>query len=212
MKFRIKGVFKDFDISSLNNQGEVLGKSIIYRPEQRKFLAIKYSTSKPLAMVNKVQDLWRDYFGVNSLNYFFLDDSMRKIYKSEITQRKIFLLFALTAILIAGFGLFAMAFDTIIQRTKEIGIRKVNGAKTGNILTLLFSDYVGIFLLSILPGLIIAYYASYKWLEEYYYRISISWYYFLVPIILISIVILVSVIYHSLKAAVSNPINSLKYE
>jgi ABC-type antimicrobial peptide transport system permease subunit len=105
-----------------------------------------------------------------------------------------------------------MAFETIVQRTKEIGIRKVNGAKTQNILILLFRNYVGIISIAIIPGLIITYLVASRWLENYDNKIPISWYFFIIPIVLIAIATLISVIYHSYKAAVSNPINALKYE
>jgi putative ABC transport system permease protein len=124
----------------------------------------------------------------------------------------LFLLFALTAIIIACFGLFAMAFETIVQRTKEIGIRKVNGAKISNILNLLFSDYIRIILIAVIPGLLIAYFISSNWLKEYVVKISISWYFFVIPLMVLGCITLVSVMYHSYKAAVSNPIKALKYE
>jgi putative ABC transport system permease protein len=105
-----------------------------------------------------------------------------------------------------------MAFETIVQRTKEVGIRKVNGAKIQDILQLLFSDYFKIVALAILPGLLIAYFLTTRWLEDFVNKISISWYYFIFPIILLVIVTVISVMYHSYKAAVSNPVEALKYE
>lgn len=208
----VVGVTDDFFINNLYARDIKVGITMEYNDDNKCDFAIKYNAANALTLVEKIQETWKDVFEEPSMNYYFLNDSYRKVYKTELIQRQIFLLFAFTAVIIACFGIFAMAFETIVQRTKEIGIRKVNGAKTQNILTLLFRNYVGIISIAIIPGLIIAYFVASRWLENYDNKIPISWYFFIVPIVFIAIATLISVIYHSYKAAVSNPINALKYE
>ncbi len=209
----IVGVTDDFFITNLYARDIKIG--IIMQNSDLNIwyvFAIKYNTSNALTLIKQIEETWKEVFEEPSMNYYFLNDSYRKVYKTELIQRQLFLLFALMAVIIACFGIFAMAFETIVQRAKEIGIRKVNGAKTQNILTLLFRNYVGIILIAIIPGLIIANFVASRWLENYDNKIPVSWYFFIVPIVLIAIATLTSVIYHSYKAAVSNPINALKYE
>jgi putative ABC transport system permease protein len=208
----IVGVTDDFFINNLYARDIKVGIIMEYSDNNNCDFAIKYNDTNELTLVKKIQETWKDVFEEPSMNYYFLNDSYRKVYKTELIQRQIFILFSFIAVIIACFGIFAMAFETIVQRTKEIGIRKVNGAKTQNILILLFRNYVGIISIAIIPGLIITYLVASRWLENYDNKIPISWYFFIIPIVLIAIATLISVIYHSYKAAVSNPINALKYE
>lgn len=208
----VVGVTDDFFINNLYARDIKVGIIMEYSDNNNCDFAIKYNASNALTLVKKIQETWKDVFEEPSMNYYFLNDSYRKVYKTELIQRQIFILFSFMAVIIACFGIFAMAFETIVQRTKEIGIRKVNGAKTLNILTLLFRNYVEIILIAIIPGLIIANFVTSRWLENYDNKIPISWYFFIVPIVLIAVATLISVIYHSYKAAVSNPVNALKYE
>jgi putative ABC transport system permease protein len=213
MQFRIVGVIKDFNTHNLGYMGQETGNMLGYHARyNRRYLAVNYDGTSPLQVINQIQEKWNEVYDEPSLMYFFLNDSYRQVYKSELVQRKLFLLFALTTILIACFGLFAMAYETIVQRTKEIGIRKVNGAKISEILNLLIGNYIRIIIIAVIPGLLIGYLISSNWLKEYAIKISISWYFFILPFVVLGCITLVSVMYHSYKAAVSNPIEALKYE
>jgi len=212
-QMKIVGIIEDFNTHNLGYMGQETGNFLGYHMNyNRRYLAVNYGGTNPQQVINKIQDKWKEVFNEAPPMYYFLNDSYRKVYKSELVQRKLFLLFAFTAIIIACFGLFAMAFETIVQRTKEIGVRKVNGAKIIDILNLLFSDYIRIIIIAVVPGLLIGYFISSNWLKEYAIKISISWYFFILPFVVLGCITLVSVMYHSYKAAVSNPIEALKYE
>lgn len=114
--------------------------------------------------------------------------------------------------MVACLGLFGLASFTTIQRTKEIGIRKVLGASVIGILRLLYKEFAYLLIISFIISIPVAWYASNEWLQSYAFRVDIHWSYFAFPFIIVLLIALLTVSYQSLKAALSNPVNSLRTE
>jgi putative ABC transport system permease protein len=147
-----------------------------------------------------------------NFNYHFVDDDFRGKYGEEEKVRKIYIIFGCLAVFIACLGLFGLASFTVEQRTKEIGVRKVLGARLNNIIRLLSSEFTKLVLLANLLAWPFAYYAMHNWLGNFAYRIGIGWDIFVVSGITAGMVAILTVLYHSVKAALLNPVDSLRYE
>ncbi len=153
-----------------------------------------------------------EFFPGNPFNYFFLDEFYDRQYRIE---KQIFVavgVFSLVAIVLAALGLFGLSSYTTLQRTKEIGIRKVNGASVTRILTLLSKEFVELILLAILIASPLTWWIVGKWLENYPYQVGISWLVFLITGLLVILFALLAVGIQTVRAANTNPAQSLKYE
>ena len=145
-------------------------------------------------------------------SYGFLDEEVQKQYEAEIYLSKIINSFTLMAILISSLGLFGLAAFSAEQRNKEIGIRKVLGASVSGIVQLLSKDFVKLVLLAILLAVPIAWWAMNKWLQAFAYRISISWWMFALAGLLAILIALLTVSFHAIRAAIVNPVKTLRSE
>ena len=132
---------------------------------------------KQLASVQKV---WSKYFPADPLNYFFLDETFNQQYKSDALFGKVFGVFAFLAILIACFGLLGLSAYNVLQRAKEIGIRKVLGASVQNILLLLSKDFLKLILVALVLAVPVGWFIMHEWLQDFAYRINIAWWVFAV--------------------------------
>jgi putative ABC transport system permease protein len=144
--------------------------------------------------------------------YTFLDEHFEELYKSEQRQGILFTVFSGIAIFIACLGLLGLSAFSISQRLKEIGIRKVLGASTGGIVTLLSLDFLKLVAFAALIAFPIAWYAMHNWLRDFAYRIQIEWWVFAIAGILAATVALVTISIQALKAALANPVKSLRSE
>ena len=147
-----------------------------------------------------------------SLNYQFLDEAFDSMYRSEQRIGKIFISFAILAIFVACLGLFGLATFTAEQRTKEIGIRKVMGASVIQIVNLLSKDFLRLVILGIVIASPVAYWAMNKWIQDFAYRDEISWWIFVWAGLISIIIALLTVSYQAIKAAMANPVKSLRTE
>ena len=159
-----------------------------------------------------VQKAWQKYLPEIPYQYTFLDERFAQLYESEQRQANIFTVFACIAIFIACLGLFGLSSFEITQRTKEIGVRKVLGANVSTIVALLSKDFLKLVIIAAIFGCLIALYAMTLWLRDFAYRISIHWWVFVVSTILAMLVALGTVSFQAIKAAVSNPVKSLRTE
>jgi putative ABC transport system permease protein len=141
-----------------------------------------------------------------------MDDEYNKLYKSESTFYKLSTFFSILAILISCLGLFGLVIFTAEHRTKEIGMRKVLGASMVAITSLITKDFIKLILLGIVIGVPIAWYFMNKWLANYEYRIDMPWLVFVTTGVLIICFSLFTISFESIKAALSNPIKSLRSE
>ena len=142
----------------------------------------------------------------------FLDENFDALYKSEQKQGGIFTAFAFIAIFIACLGLFGLSAFSITQRIKEIGIRKVLGAGTGSIVGLLSKDFLKLVAIAAVIAFPVAWYAMHNWLQDFAYRIDMPWWIFVLAGIIAAAVALFTISFQAIKAALSNPVKSLRTE
>jgi len=208
--FRIVGVLKNYRQESLKKNFEPL--IFRYNKSPGGFYSIKFNTSNVKKSLAKFETQWKELFPGNPFSYFFLDEHYNKQYKADQQFGKIFGLFSGLAIFIACLGLFGLSSLTAIQRTKEIGVRKVLGASVSNILTLVSRDYVVLMGVAILLATPLTWWVMSNWLRGFANRIAIAWWIFALPSLMVIIIALLTVSIHTLKAATTNPVDSLRYE
>ena len=165
--------------------------------------------SQSIATVEKV---WNKYFPNDPFNYFFLDDFYNQQYKADQQFGKVFTLFAMLAILIACFGLLGLSSYNILQRTKEVGIRKVLGASTQNVVYILSKDFLMLVIVAFVLAVPVTWWIMHSWLQDFAYRIQIGWFVFLIAGILSLLIALLTISIQAIKAAIANPVKSLRTE
>lgn len=211
----IIGVIGDFHFESLRQQ---IVPIVLINPAttatQSFFnaLSIKVSGHNMPAALASVQKTWQKYLPEIPYQYTFLDERFAQLYEAEQRQGTIFTIFACIAIFIACLGLFGLSAFEITQRIKEIGVRKVLGANVSSIVALLAKEFIKLILIAAVFGCLIAWYVMTLWLQDFAYRISIHWWVFVLSAILALIVALFTVSFQAIKAAVANPVKSLRSE
>jgi putative ABC transport system permease protein len=219
-EFEIAGVLKDFNWSSLQNKIDGLLLSV--RSDQDTttlwaknggcvFAKIGAGTNVP-AFMEKMKSIHKKYDDENPFTYFFMDEAYDAMYKAEDRLAQILTFFTGLAILIACLGLFGLATFMAMQRTKEIAIRKIVGASMQTIIKLLSVKFILLVLLSVIVASPIAWYFMNKWLQNFAYRVSIEWWIFVVAAIIAVLIALITVSFQAIKAAVANPVKSLRTE
>ena len=205
----IIGVVKDFHYSSMRHNIEALCLSIGRFPAS---MAVKIGTEDVAATVTLIEGVWNSIAPGQPFNYYFMDDSFNRSFEAEQRLGQIFSVFTILSILIACLGLFGLATFNAQKRTKEIGIRKVLGATVGQISYRLTTDFLKMVGWSILIALPIGWYAMNKWLEDFSYRIEIQLWMLLLAAFLAIAIAVITVGYQSIKAAIVNPVKSLRTE
>jgi len=209
-RYTIVGVTENFHQQSLREAIEPLIFRLI--PDVRGYLSIKTPASRANETVSLVKSSWDKFFPGNTFEYFFLDDHFDQQYKADQRFGQVFGLFTILAILVACLGLFGLASFTTIQRTKEIGIRKVLGASVAMILNLLYKEFAILLVIAFVIAVPVAWLTIGNWLQGYPYRVNIHWSYFVIPFASILIIALLTVSFQSVKAAIANPVKSLRTE
>ena len=179
-------------------------------PEYYK-MAVKVKAQNADAALAHIKTAWKKYVP-DPLEYSFMDESFAKMYKAEDKLGTLLLIFTGMAIFIGSMGLFALAAFSAEQRVKEIGIRKVLGASVLSITSMLSYGFVKLVILASLLSFPIAWYAMDRWLEDFSYRQPISWWIFPVSSLAALFIALVTVSFHAIRAALANPVNSLRSE
>ena len=160
----------------------------------------------------KFEEQWKKLFPGNPLISFFLDEHYNQQYQADQQFGRVFGIFSTLAIFIACLGLFGLSSLTAIQRTKEIGVRKVMGASVSSILTLISKDYIILMMMAIALSVPLSWWIMFSWLQDFAYRINLTWWIFALPSVVVVMIALLTVSIHTLKAARTNPVNSLRYE
>jgi putative ABC transport system permease protein len=209
-KGTVIGVINDFHFNSLEKPIEPLA---IY-PLDNRFsrITLKVDVKKADQVVALVEDTWKKHFPSALFDYDFLSEQIREQYRSEERFSKVFLYFSILSLLIACLGLYGLISYTIFQKTKEIGIRKVLGATANTIAAMLSGDFLKLVLFACFISVPIAWYVMNGWLRNFAYRISLSWWMFTSAGALVLFIALVTVSFQSIKAAVANPVKSLRME
>jgi putative ABC transport system permease protein len=208
--FRIVGVLKNYHQESLKKAYEPL--IFRYNAAPGGYYSIKFNTSRVHESMASFEETWKSMFPGNPFISFFLDDHYEQQYQSDTQFGKVFGIFSALAIFIACLGLFGLSSLTAIQRTKEIGVRKVLGASVSSILTLVSRDYVKLMIIAIVIAVPLAWWIMNAWLQDFATRIELVWWIFAIPSLIVISIALLTVSIHTLKAARTNPTKSLRYE
>ncbi|HVX25247.1 MAG TPA: FtsX-like permease family protein [Parafilimonas sp.] len=208
----IAGVMKDFNYNSLHD--EVKPFMLVYRPKRGDIshVIVSVSSTDYKTLLSKIESIWHKDLVAVPFEYSFLDDVVQKQYSTEITLSRIINLFTIMAIFISCLGLFGLAAFSAEQRKKEIGVRKVLGASVPGIVQLLSKEFLKLVVISIVIATPIAWWAMNKWLQSFVYRVTISWWMFALAGAIAVAIALITVSFQSIKAAVSNPVKSLRTE
>jgi putative ABC transport system permease protein len=212
-KGHIVGVVKDFHFESMHQPISPMVFEM-FPPSQSYYnnLSVKFSGNNIAASLAYLEKTWRKFLPEIPWQYNFLDERYTALYEAEQKQGTLFTVFACIAIFIACLGLFGLSAFAITQRIKEIGVRKVLGANVSSIVTLLSKDFLKLVLIAALIAFPIAWFAMHNWLRDFAYRISIPWWIFLFAAIAALLVALITVSFQAIKAALMNPVKSLRTE
>ncbi len=208
----IAGVVKDFNYSSLHTKIEPLIIGNIDLPVFEKQLYIKISTANIIKTIPQVVNTVKSVSGNSNIDYVFLDDEFKALYDSERQAGVMVAIMGSLAIIIACLGLLGLTAFIITRRTKEIGVRKVLGASVTNITTLLSKDFLKLVFIACLVAFPLSYWAMNKWLQSFAYRINISWWMFIAAGVGALLIALLTVSFQAIKAAIANPVKSLRTE
>jgi putative ABC transport system permease protein len=185
---------------------------IILRPNVRTYYSVKFGASQAAQTIKAVKDSWDRYFPQDPFNYFFLDESFAQQYRADSRFGEVFGLFATLAIAIACFGLLGLSAYNVIQRTREIGIRKVLGATERSLVFLLSKEFLWLVLISLVIAIPLSWWVMHSWLQDYAYRITIQWWVFALGGFLALLIALTTVGLQAFRAAIANPVKSLRSE
>ncbi|HXB28568.1 MAG TPA: FtsX-like permease family protein, partial [Puia sp.] len=207
---QIIGVVKDFNYQNLRNK---TGPLVAYiSPFWYQLFMIRVAPGKESAVLQNIQNVWRAFLPDDPFEYNFLDESFNQMYKGDQQTSSLIFAFALIAVFVSSLGLFGLAAFTAEQRIKEIGIRKTLGATVSGIATLLSKDFVKLVFIAIIMGVPIAWWAMNKWIENFANRTHLSWWIFVLTGLIAIFIALVSVSFLAIKAAMANPVKSLRTE
>ena len=206
---QIIGVTKDYHFESLHQSVSAI--AMILTPRQLNWLSVPIQGSMPVA-IQRVEAVWQKFFPERPFDYQFLDARFDRLYARERTQQILFSMFAGIAILISCLGLFGLSMFMAEQRTKEIGIRKVLGASEVSLVALFSKDFLKLVVAALLIASPVAWYAMHTWLNDFAYRTDIHWWVFLLAGGLTVGIALLTVSFQSVKAALMNPVKSLRSE
>lgn len=207
--YTVIGVVEDFNYESLKGQVRGLG---LFLSDNNQTISVKANAKDLSSMIQKTETLWKTFAPTQPFRYTFLDDRFAKMYLTENRVGQLFTIFSILAIFIACLGLFAMATFMTEQRMKEIGVRKVLGASTANIVFELSKNFLYLVLGGLVIAAPIAWYQMSDWLTNFTYRIDMEWWMVGIAGLIVLIIAFLTVGGQSLKAALTNPINSLKAE
>jgi len=209
-KGKVIGVVKDFNYASLHERIEPLLIHIF--PAWYNTVTLRLKTDDLTGTMKDIESVWKNSSTENPFKYAFLEDDFNGMYKSEQNMRAVLSVFTFLSVLVACLGLFGLAAFTIKQRFKEIGIRKVLGASISGIVGLLSKDFLKLVFISIVISCPIAWYAAHKWLQDFAYKVEISWWLFLISGITALAIAFTTVCFQALRAASANPVKSLRTE
>jgi putative ABC transport system permease protein len=209
-KGRIIGVIKDFHFDGL--QHEIKPLSICLGPSDCKLLSVKLSTTDLPATIASIRSAWNDMHSTHDFDYFFLDEFFDQQYRSEERFGSLFLNFAALAILISCLGLLGLASYSTLQRTKEIGVRRVLGASVAGVIRLLSADFLKLVGIAFLISCPIAWFAMHRWLQDFAYRTALTWWVFAGSGLVAVIIAFATIGYQAIKAAMASPVRSLRSE
>jgi putative ABC transport system permease protein len=208
-ELHIIGVIKNFNFSSLRDVITPLGLILRHEPGN---ISVRINNSGIPAVIGQIKNKWQTMASGQPFDYSFMDEQFNNLYTSEQKTGEIFITFALLAIVIACLGLFGLVTYAAEQRTKEIGIRKVLGANVANIVAMISKDFLKLVFIAFLFAFPLAWWAMNKWLQDFAYRVNMGWWIFFIAGAVAIIIALLTVCFQAIKAAIANPVKSLRTE
>jgi putative ABC transport system permease protein len=209
--FDIVGVVNDFHYSSLH---KTIGPVCIMFTSKSmpSALNIRFTANGTGPGMDFIRDIWQEILPGYPMKYQFYDEWFDSMYRSEEYFARTISLFAILAIVISCIGILGLAIFSSERRTKEIGVRKINGAKISEILLLLNRDFIFLVIIAYIIAVQVAWYSMHKWLLNFAYRTELSWWIFILAGLLALLIAMVTVSWQSWRAAMKNPVESLRYE
>ena len=208
----IIGVCNDFHFKSLHDRISpyiLLFKTADYNYG---YVSVKFSTEANAQTINNIEEVWKRFASNNPLQYFFIDSDFSRMYKTEQQNAKLSVIFAILGIFIAAVGLFGLTSFTIEQRTKEVGVRKALGASGMSIFYLISREIVVLVCIATLIAWPLIYFIAKNWLNNYYYRINLQVFEFVIGFVLAISIALITISYKTIKSVKINTANTLRYE
>ena len=209
-KGKIIGVIKDFHYQAL--QEPIKPLTLRIEPGGYQFLSIKVSANNLPATIKAIESKWNQIIPNRPFDYSFLDESFDKQYRAEDRFGSLFFNFAILAIFISCLGLLGLASYSTLQRTREIGVRKVLGASVSNIINLLSKEFLKLVLVAFIIAAPVAWLFMNKWLRDFAYRTSVSWWMFVFAGLAAIVIAFGTISFQAIKAAIANPVKSLRTE
>jgi len=214
-RFLVIGVVKNFNTQSLQNP---IGPFALFHPSSKTYgwgqsnTVVRIKGGDINRTIQQFEEQWKSFTNTEPFDYNFLDEAFDAQYRSEQRLGSIFSIFAALSIFIACLGLFGLSAFMAERRTKEIGVRKVLGASVPNVVALLSKDFLKLTLVASVIAFPVAWYFMNKWLEDFAYRININWTIFIIAALCTLLVALLTVSFQAIKAAITNPVKSLRTE
>jgi putative ABC transport system permease protein len=203
------GIVKDFNFSSLRQQVTPL---VLLLDQHNGNTALRVSSNNMPNLVKMIEKKYKAMAPGEPFNYSFMDEDYNNLYRTEQRMGIIAITFSGLAILIACLGLFGLAAYAAEQRTKEIGIRKVLGATVSHITAMLSKDFLKLVIIAAIIAFPLAWWVMHAWLQDFAYRTNISWWIFIIAGVLAAGIAIVTVSFQTIKAAIMNPVKSLRTE
>lgn len=214
-KFKVVGVVKDFNVQSLHN---AITPFALFHSSSKtydvgsSYIIARIAPGETKNVINKLENKWKSFAHTTPFDYSFLDDEFNALYQSDIRMGSVFGVFTILSIFVACLGLFGLATYTAERRTKEIGIRKVLGASVQGVVGLLSKDFLKLVFIASIIAFPIAAWAMNIWLQDFAYRIDIGWQIFAASGVIVLLIALITVSFKAIKAAIANPVKSLRSE
>lgn len=209
-KGKVIGVIRDFNFTSLHDNIKPLILHI--NPSWSRFIALRIRPDKIPQTLKEIETTWNAIATASPFKYTFLDEDFVSLYKEEKNMKSVLTLFTIFSLLVACLGLFGLAAFSIKQRFKEIAIRKVLGASVSNITRLVSKEFLLLVLIAAAIAFPVAWWGMHKWLQDFAYHINIGWQLFVAAGVIAIVIALLTVSYQSIKAAIANPVKSLRTE
>jgi putative ABC transport system permease protein len=210
VKFQIIGVFGDFHIRSLYD--EIKPMSIFYNTHIIQQLAVRLKAGDNRKTINEMKKLWLSIYPDDPIEISYVDKELHLSYLKDDQAHSLILLFSFMSLVIALMGLFGLSTNSVEKRTKETGIRKVNGAMPRNILFILSKEFVTWILIAFCIAAPASWYAMHRWLLHFAYKTEISWWVYMVALMISVSIAFITILWQTYKAARMNPVESLRYE
>lgn len=208
-EYTVVGIVKDFNYTSARQK---IAPLMMLAEHRHGNIILKVKTTNVAGLLADLKNQWDGYKASSPFSYYFVDEQFAALYGAEQRTGKIFTSFAVIAVIIAGLGLFGLSAFMIRMRVKEIGIRKVLGASSGTITGMLSMQFLKLVFIAIVISFPITWFAMHKWLQDFAYHISIQWWVFALAGGVALFIALITISFQSVKAAIANPVKSLRSE